>query len=526
MSLEPDYEHQVDVMKINRFMDDTMETINKSVLKKTAVLLLCSCSPFVQASDTKWPATDEIKAAIAPEEINLTAAKKSKLIIKQNKMDFLPQENAITQLTVDDGTLFFPQPAAEIKNKIIISPITTTALKPRNNRMATLAVSDIIETPPITPLCPTLSTDIGYTINSTEVGQAYCYHFKIEQKSKTTALVFDIALDNNMKLTLLRHEADDSLTTLAISDNLENNSESILALTEVGDYYWYIEALTSDGSPIQFGALTNTAIDEYEMNDSVSLSTVLPDKLINLNASMDSATDVDYYNFTSRGQDLTFQFSAQDGGSIDEWIFDFHDGSTWVTLNGANYALTLPAGSVLHFRVSANPASVVTPNHNYKLHIGSVLRKMLSFSVNDESGVFRIPRSASGNTLTTQFYEKFYWSVKLGDSMGGPVEGELVEFRYIMEGDGDTVTVDAVKTNVAGYASGTVDLGRCSGGTESGYHYSYEGNVKTKWKSWFKLGLWRIDIPNAREEDELGVGGDNVAGVTLGHICSQKVQRQ
>ena len=44
------------------------------------------------------------------------------------------------------------------------------------------------------------------------------------------------------------------------------------------------------------------------------------------------------------------------------------------------------------------------------------------------------------------------------------------------------------------------------------------------WVSTFDVGAWRMIFPEAMDIDEVGVGGDNVPDVTLGHICKQTLQ--
>jgi hypothetical protein len=103
-------------------------------------------------------------------------------------------------------------------------------------------------------------------------------------------------------------------------------------------YYWYMEAISADGSPFSFASILNTAIDNYEMNDTPSLSTALPDRFNQVIGNMDSTTDIYYYNFTAlRGQDLRFLVNAEGTGTTDEWLLDYFDGSIWQRLgSGGN----------------------------------------------------------------------------------------------------------------------------------------------------------------------------------------------
>ena len=123
------------------------------------------------------------------------------------------------------------------------------------------------------------------------------------------------------------------------------------------------------------------------------------------------------------------------------------------------------------------------------------------------------------NYLTTQAYNKLNWSIRLADSTGAALEGELVHFGYWLDGDGvDDITVPIV-TNSNGIASGIVDLGTCYGNYTSGEHSAYNNNVKSWWVTDYNYGAWYVEMPNAFIEDELGVGRD--PEVSIGHICTQ-----
>jgi hypothetical protein len=130
----------------------------------------------------------------------------------------------------------------------------------------------------ITPLCPTLSTGLLYTLNGMVAGSSACYHFEISQRDKTTVALLGQGAQTDANLTLFRHEEDNSLTALDISATAGNTDEGILALTKPDHYYWFIETVADDGSVFNFAAIENTAADAYELNDIQALATVLADK--------------------------------------------------------------------------------------------------------------------------------------------------------------------------------------------------------------------------------------------------------
>lgn len=167
-----------------------------------------------------------------------------------------------------------------------------------------------IATSAITPLCTTLSTDTSYTLDGTTTGGSYCYHFEITQRAKTQVFLTGQNANTDFALTLVRHEEDDTLTSLGTSDQPGNADEGLLALTQPGNYYWLMDANASDGSAFQFGAIVNTAIDAHELNDAVSLSTTIPNNRTPMIGSMDSAQDIDYFNFVAEnGQDLQIRLT-------------------------------------------------------------------------------------------------------------------------------------------------------------------------------------------------------------------------
>jgi len=375
-----------------------------------------------------------------------------------------------------------------------------------------------------TPFCTTLSTGVLYTLNGAATGGAYCYHFNVPSESKTTAMLVNIAANNDMRLTVYRHEDDDSLSLVGQSNNAGNISEEVIAMTESGNYYWYMEALTADGSPFSFATVLNTSFDAYELNDTAALATALPDKFNTVIGNMDSATDIDYYNFTAiRGQDVRFNLTNEIGSNHDEWLLEYNNGSVWQQLNtgaSANYQLEgIPVNYTLSVRARPNPIYTVNPSNTYKLTIGSTVRTSSNHSVEGEGSVLRVPLSATpSGYLTTQAYDNLTWSIRLADSTGHGLEGETVNFTYWLPST-DYVT-DSVVTDSNGYASGIANLGGCFSNATSLEHYTYNNNVKTWWTTDYASGFWEINIPNGFASDELGV-----TYVTLGHICSHNYIR-
>lgn len=368
------------------------------------------------------------------------------------------------------------------------------------------------------PLCQTLSTNSLYTLSGVQTGGAYCYHFSIPQKSKTTVFLTGQSSATNFALHLFKDDGAGNLTVIGSSNNPGNMDEVILALTETGEYYWYMESVASDGSPIKFAAVPNFSIDSYELNDAIGFSYTLPDKLNTIIGNSDSAEDYDYYNFTAvRGQDVRVVLEGVSAGTSANWILEAYNGSVWQTLS-SDAIITISgnqAGQIIHLRVRPNPSAVWNPSFNYRLLFGSK-PVLTSYNVSGESNVLRIPYSApTPGYMTTQAYKQLSWSVRYADSKGGPIAG-VAPVLYLWKNHTDPFVAYSKVTDSSGYASGIINLGDCVGDFQTVFDAYSNGSTNT-WKTSFNFGQWIIQAHN---DPDLGVGSDGVP-VTLGHICKQ-----
>lgn len=369
----------------------------------------------------------------------------------------------------------------------------------------------------ITPLCTTLDIDNVYLLSGTSTGEAYCYHFEITQRAKTQVFLIGQNENTDFSLALLRHEEDDTLTVLGISDQSGNADEILLALTEPGHYYWLMEANASDGSAFQFGSLANTAADAYELNDTVSLSTPIPDGRPPMVGNMDSAQDVDYFHYMAQnGQNLYVIVEDQYGQN--EWSLEYFAGSYWAPLSvNQGYTLSsLPTPFTLHVRISPTSAASVNPSHSYRLTVGSAVTSSDMVNVQTYENLERIPYGYTDPYLTTQAHNELYWSIRVLDSTGAPVAGVPVNFHY------ETVDIPeqthSAVSSAAGIATGYVALPDCVGNWTV-IHSSF-GDT---WRTEFDFGRWHIKVPGTNS-NEVGVGGTHYPHVTLGHICKQTLQ--
>lgn len=400
---------------------------------------------------------------------------------------------------------------------IPVNPVKPTEQKPRVNAASADITTSKVTSSSITPLCTTLSTGTAYTLDGTTTGGSYCYHFEITQRAKTQVFLAAQNVNTDFALSLVRHEEDDTLTLLGASDQPGNADESLLALTEPGDYYWLMDANASDGSAFQFGAVVNTAADSHELNDAVSLSTSIPAGRTPMVGNMDSAQDVDYFNFVAEnGQDL--QIRLMDSYNHSEWVTEYFTGTTWNTIseNMLYNFQDLPSPFTLHVRISPNPAVTVNPAHEYELLVGTRITSSDSVDVDSSENLAPIGLSDFNPPLSTQAHNELNWSMRVLDSNGDPVQGAVVNFRYVTEDIAEQV--DTAISGSSGIASSSITLPDCTGNNTVTHYTGGE-----TWETDFDLGQWFIRVDDT-DYNEVGVGGDEVSAVWLGHICDQTLQ--
>ncbi|WDE12748.1 hypothetical protein [Thalassomonas haliotis] len=484
-----------------------------SFFKISLLALSCGASAFSYANEL------HLKQGGA-----VDASEQAAAMVAQRSAEQVSAPGTFTQTekvaALDDShyLILDSQPLVPAAVKNLQQPSVKVPLKTSQQRVSLSA-----ETAAITPVCPTLNIDTLYTLNNSTAGSASCYHFEITQRAKTTVLVVGQNAQTNANLTVFRHEADDSLTVVGSSANAGNADEVVLALTEPGHYYWYIDLVAADGGAFNFAAVANTSADSYELNDSLALSTPLGDKLNNISGNMDSTADVDYYHFTAlRGQDTSISLGDSFGNN--EWILELYNGGWQVLGNNLTHNLSgLQANQVVNVRVTPNPALSVDPSHNYQLSFGSKPAIFSDYSVDGESNVTRVTYGATSTYLTTQAYKNLTWGATIKDSSGQPIEGAQVKLRvdksFADNPDGYVHYVDyTLTTDSSGQVAGNVTLGTCSGSSTSQPHYEYKFGTKNWWQTEFNYGGWRIEVPG---NADLGVGGNSVPYVVLGHLCKQ-----
>lgn len=404
------------------------------------------------------------------------------------------------------------------------SPIALPDVGKKNAAVQTQSTLVAQATTSFTPLCTTLGINNLYSFSGAQAGGAYCFHFAITQKAKTTLTMSAQSASTNFALHFLKDDGLNNLSLVGSSDNAGNANESVGAITEPGNYYWYMVANTTDASAVNFGSTVRTAIDDYEINDTLAQSKALPDRLNVITGNSDSAADYDYYHFTAiRGQVVRISLVGLTAGTSNKWIAEYYTGSSWAALgmDVNNEFSGLAQNTTIYMRVRPNPGVIWSATAQYMLTFGS--KPVLSnYSVSGEYNVLRIPASAptAYGYMTTQAIQQLTWSMALVDTTGAPLVG-LTPRLYLVKRQGDATMTYMLTTNSAGTASGIINLGACSGDFRTEFNNYANGYIDT-WRTDYNSGNWSLLIDEA---PELGVGGANVPSVTFGQICRQTLLR-
>jgi hypothetical protein len=345
-------------------------------------------------------------------------------------------------------------------------------------------------------------------LTGTATGGSYCYAFQITQRAKTQVYITGQSANTDFALTLVRNEEDGTLTSLGTSDSPGNATESLIALTQPGIYYWLMTANASDGSAFNFGSNVNVNADANELNDTLALATPVADHAV-ATGNMDSGSDLDYFRFVAQnGQDVILELG--DAFGANEWVFELDNGGTWIPLSvNTYYTLSgLTAPTTVYVRVRANPSATVNPAHTYQLLLGGQVESSAGARAFTNENLIFINTNPF---LTTQVHNQLFWSIVLYDSTGHPVPGAKANFNWQLLGVVHTVSAIS---DASGTASGQVNLGNCTGANTI---TQTAPNGQT-WRTDFDAGAWNMTVDNT---NNAGVGGPNFPSVTLGHICTQ-----
>ncbi|MGY2378247.1 hypothetical protein ACW9IB_27420 [Pseudomonas sp. SDO524_S393] len=370
------------------------------------------------------------------------------------------------------------------------------------------------------PLFPTLDINTLYTISGVSQGEEFAYHFNLAQNARVQVQLVNQSAGTDMSLTLFQDDGQGNLSVVGSSDAAGNADEYLNGVLPAGDYYWYMVAKVASNSQFSFGVAVDSNIDAYEPNDTPQTAFVLPDSMNKVTGNLDNANDVDYFDFKAvRGQSVSMYLAGDASGSRNQWIFDRFDGVNWVTIpagSTSTYPSVTP-GTTVKVRVRANPAVVQDPSKKYQLSLGSTPRLNTSSVKGDN--IVRVPVSVF--PLATQTARTLNWSTQWSDTTGAPLLGITPVLRVDKRFDGAEFHWADFKTttNSAGASLASAGIGDCFGDYRVVIPDSSTG-VAYNWDTTFNFGGWRIEL---EEFPGVGVGGDNVPYVSLGHICTQDI---
>ncbi len=431
----------------------------------------------------------------------------------------LPKLSDKVKQTLKAAKVAKPKAAANkvVANAVPFDTVIGELEKPQQDQLQGAALAAFA------PLFPTLDINTLYTITGVETGAEIAYHFNLPKNARIQVQLLNQSAGTDMSLTLFHDDGLGNLTPLGTSDNAGSADEYLNGVLPAGDYYWYMVANAASNSQFSFGVAVDSNIDAFEPNDTAQTAFALPDALNQVTGNLDSANDVDYFDFTSlRGQSVSMFLGEDGAGTRNQWIFERFDGNNWVVIQPSSTSTypTLTPGYTVKVRVRANPAVALNPNAKYLLTLGSSPR-LNQYDVNGDN-VVRVPSSIV--QLATQAARSLSWSTQWSDSTGTPLRGVTpvlkVDKRFDNTSNYHWVDYEA-KTGITGAASGNVDLGTCSGDLNVVYPDSSSGQTYN-WRTWFNMGGWRIEL---KEFPGVGVGGNITQYVSLGHICSQTIVR-
>lgn len=134
----------------------------------------------------------------------------------------------------------------------------------------------------------------------------------------------------------------------------------------------------------------------------------------------------------------------------------------------------------------------------------------------------------NANVASRQFYNQWEWGARIEDSNGAPIEGVVVINYFDVDRWGPSGTnyqYDFGVTNAQGEVIRFLNMG-CTSGEDT--HVSIRrwiqaGKPDEYWKTEYTKGDYWIEVPQARNQDEIGVGGGVLGNVTVAQICDQEL---
>lgn len=203
-------------------------------------------------------------------------------------------------------------------------------------------------------------------------------------------------------------------------------------------------------------------------------------------------------------------------------------GGMWypiATNNQVSIAPTLDPQTI-QFRVRyADTANKNQGNKWYNLTVGKRIANIDNLTPGSTEAIERMPSYVG----VTQFHKELEWGARIEDSNGDPIEGIVLIYYF----DYDTRDIDGVGfqydygvTNSLGEFSNTMTFTPCDkSDAEKHVKSSIDPFTShhTFWESWYNKGFWYMEVPQARLQDEIGIGHPTGEVVSLLQICKQEL---
>ena len=164
----------------------------------------------------------------------------------------------------------------------------------------------------------------------------------------------------------------------------------MIVFTEPGHYHMQMYAANSDGGSISFASASNTAVDGYESNDSISDSHTLTGDVNEILANLDYSGDYDYYRYQSdHGQDLYLSFTDTVGNN--QWVIEVLTSGSWSEIiSGNEYKISsLSSGDNVYVRVRQR-SGVTYNSASYGLSFGSLIDEISNISADTTENLIRM----------------------------------------------------------------------------------------------------------------------------------------
>ncbi len=277
-----------------------------------------------------------------------------------------------------------------------------------------------------TPLCTTLNTGVLYTLNGTQTGGTYCYHFTITDRAKTTAILVGQDAQTDFTLSVYQ-DIDGTIYNLGTSSNAANADEVVKVITQPGEYYWYMQAVSATNATINFGAEVATNIDSYEVNDTYATRAYLADSRNFVRGNHESGNDIDYfvYQATANGN---IDLALNDIESPNQWIFESLDtNGIWqplLTGAGTNNNQSVTTGQILDVRVRPNLSVTTDPNKHYRMSLGTAAPQYYQYNMGTFSGTVALQQRVNQSfTVTPSSQYEDLISVVVIPNISGSISG-------------------------------------------------------------------------------------------------------